>query len=578
MCLGNDLPGTKHWFTNGDHVAVAQVPDVTTYTSVAWQGFVRAPAAMPVGTAWRVVWLVNEQEVGGHTLTPGVDFPVTTSPLDVSQLSGDIDVRFKLVFSGVPSTLYEVELPAFYIDALTMSVDAGPVLLTNAYPDPNEQRCARSERYSIAFADVRGTAWGIDENTINVFLDGVPMVLGGGSGGQSVVYVDSFPDQQKGRSWTPLVPLDSDRTYTLSYNVLTMDGVFFEGAYTFKTRDETAPQLVAAQALTDRVVRLTFSEPMRREGDGATADMETATGYVLEAEGAPAFVPTAVSAVAVSSTSVDVTFSAELSPGIPYRVFASGPTDVWGNVVLAPYNTALFTAVYPTQPQGRAWDLFSWYADLNKREDAANTGDLAKFTSCLQELAVLLLADVDRWTEILDPDLAPEWAVDRMLADLGNPFRFDLALNDKRRLVQLLVPLYRQKGTDPGIINALRFFLGIEATIERYVSSGFELGEAELGTVGDLAWELGPGSSAAIYSFDVGIVVYLTPTQRKQLRDVVNYMKPAWTHFITLREPEVPTVVDHVELGLSELADQFELHLQGTRPWRIALTGSSSRR
>ncbi len=38
--------------------------------------------------------------------------------------------------------------------------------------------------------------------------------------------------------------------------------------------------------------------------------------------------------------------------------------------------------------------------------------------------------------------------VDAMLADLGNPFRFELGELQKRRLASVLVDMYRQKGAD----------------------------------------------------------------------------------------------------------------------------------
>jgi len=37
-------------------------------------------------------------------------------------------------------------------------------------------------------------------------------------------------------------------------------------------------------------------------------------------------------------------------------------------------------------------------------------------------------------------------------------------------------------------------------------------------------------------------------------------MKPAHTHLARLVEPAIPEVIDHVELGLSELGETWELH------------------
>ncbi len=73
-------------------------------------------------------------------------------------------------------------------------------------------------------------------------------------------------------------------------------------------------------------------------------------------------------------------------------------------------------------------------------------------------------------------------------------------------------------------------------------------------------WVLGPSTSYTRRSFDVVVGVALTDEQRKRLRKLVVYMKPLNTHLIRISEPEVPLVVDHLELGLSELGDEFVLH------------------
>jgi len=52
----------------------------------------------------------------------------------------------------------------------------------------------------------------------------------------------------------------------------------------------------------------------------------------------------------------------------------------------------------------------------------------------------------------------------------------------------------------------------------------------------------------------------LTDTQRRQLRAVVDYMRPAHTHFVDLLEPGAPTTFDHWELGISELGASTDLH------------------
>jgi hypothetical protein len=52
----------------------------------------------------------------------------------------------------------------------------------------------------------------------------------------------------------------------------------------------------------------------------------------------------------------------------------------------------------------------------------------------------------------------------------------------------------------------------------------------------------------------------LTDQERRQLRAIVDDLKPAHTHFVDLIEPLPPIVPDHWELGLSDLGETTDLH------------------
>ncbi len=82
------------------------------------------------------------------------------------------------------------------------------------------------------------------------------------------------------------------------------------------------------------------------------------------------------------------------------------------------------------------------------------------------------------------------------------------------------------------------------------------LGESELG----IDWELGPSDRFARYAFDVTVGIPLADTERQQLRAIVDYMRPAHTHFADLIEPGPPPTFEHWELGVSELGVTTDLH------------------
>jgi phage tail-like protein len=217
-----------------------------------------------------------------------------------------------------------------------------------------------------------------------------------------------------------------------------------------------------------------------------------------------------------------------------------------------------FTAFNPTVPDGRRFLLWDFIPEKNKRED--KTRDLFKVISILQEVTNCLLYDIDRMAELIDPDLAPERFVEAMLADLGNPFpTAELALVDKRRLLAVLVSIYQLKGTAPGVVHAVRFLLGLEVEVLPVEQgSGWILGVGQLSHTAIL----GPSTLYQRYSFNVQVEEALTPTQRRRIVEIVEFMKPAHTHLLYILEPgsEDDGVIDHVALGYSLLGSNWFLH------------------
>jgi phage tail-like protein len=169
----------------------------------------------------------------------------------------------------------------------------------------------------------------------------------------------------------------------------------------------------------------------------------------------------------------------------------------------------------------------------------------------------LVLAGVDRWPDIFDLERAPAPFVDLILADLGNPFPFDLDELGKRRLASVLVAMYGQKGTAKGIRNAIRFFLGIDImAITAFNADALVLGESQLG----VDWVLGPSGRFALYAFNIEVARVLTPRERTRLRAIVEYLKPAHRHVVDLIEPLPPVVPDHWEIGVSEVGVTTVVH------------------
>lgn len=344
-----------------------------------------------------------------------------------------------------------------------------------------------------------------------------------------------------------------------------------DSTYSFTTLDETAPTVVSATARSQTVVRVVFSEPILQVDPAGTDDALNPDHYAFTRLAVPAVDVEPVSVAVVDATTVDVTVDVELSFNAPYLVTVVDVEDVWGNIVGPPTNTAEFLSLAQPWPAGRRCELIEWIPQINRTEDA--TGELAAWIACLQDVFDVLLAQVDRWVDVIDPDVAPERYLDAMLADLGLPFAWvELSEIDKRRLIRVLIDIYRAKGTKQGIVDVVRFLLGLDVTIEIFNGIGWELAAAdsptldgrtppsgpgdELSSAAEVApdpAELGPGELRLLYTFEIHSAIELTPEQRERITDLANFMKPAHTHLLRIVEPSTPVVYDHLELGVSEL-------------------------
>jgi phage tail-like protein len=211
--------------------------------------------------------------------------------------------------------------------------------------------------------------------------------------------------------------------------------------------------------------------------------------------------------------------------------------------------TITFTAYRPPQPPGRRWTLLAMLPQKNRTDDT--TGDLALLCAVLQDPVDLILGQVDAWPLVIDLELTPEFFLAAFLAQLGNPFdltQFALTPLQMRRLAAILMQLYREKGTDPGILDVIGFFLNLDVTIRCYVRDtcwrvgcpGFYVGSGTVGTTYDPGTcVVGPDAASMRWEFGFEVLspVGLTAAQRAQMTTLINLWKPATAEFIRIVEP-----------------------------------------
>lgn len=269
-------------------------------------------------------------------------------------------------------------------------------------------------------------------------------------------------------------------------------------AWSFECQDLTPPRLLAIEGIGTHSARATFDDAMTTSGVGSVLDPGawTVARENVDPDVGASLSVVAVAAVAGDPMSFDLTFQWEQTPGCPYRGTVAGTVeDDAGNPMDPAYCSATWTGYAWPAVAGRDWSYWRHMLPLIDREMDA-TQDLRRLANIIQEVLDLLLREVDRFTDQFDPDLATDAEIDAMLFDLGNPFAWsDLALTalQRRRLVRELVPIYKLKGTAPGIEGVCRTLLGIEVRVVDYISDTWCLGLSALGTdeVAEVVGELG---------------------------------------------------------------------------------------
>lgn len=460
----------------------------------------------------------------------------------------------------------ELELPLFSLDEVLVDNGTADLILINRSPSPDETDIQNNALIEFDLVGADGSAPSPAATLVYVQIGDAPEALaydGPGSGFQAgyagALSAVTAPYAAARHFVIQSTAGDYPSLAVITVRVVTTAPVAFEGSYSFTIEDLTAPVLLSARADTKNTVRVVFDESVIQGDGSASNDALNPANYAftrLNIFPEPAVNVVAVSVVALSSQEVEITLDIEISPSRPYRLTVEGVADTDGNVIEPPFNAYDFTGFVPAAPAERDFRYYQMLSDQLRNEDV--TRELEAIALCFQDVIDLLLCMVDGWTEILDVDTAPESFLDAMLCDLGNPFGFELSVTDKRRLIRVLLDIYKQKGTSPGIQNVIRFFLGLEVDVVAFNADEdtWILGVDELGE----GTTLGPGSQYNLYAFEILVSTAISFETEQRIEELVEYMKPAHTHLVRIVSPETPAIVDHLELGLSLLGETWILH------------------
>lgn len=548
--LGDASQDTRR-ITVGDFVETSQRASFSGTTLVRFRAVVKTrPQTGDV--VWVLSLLLDDTSVYSLPLTQ--DRTLYDLAIPLHGLSGSHRIAARLTATGTAGT-YDLLVPAVELFSVAESAGLG-LAIANRTPESNQTRIPVNSTIGFDLLNLAGSA----PTIADVYVDGVVAYSGGVFANAYTGSAASVHSATGTRfTITPPVLLPSNQIVTVRV-VSTVGASVIDESWSFQIEDVTSPVLTEVLATARKTIRVRFSETLVALDASVAGDALNPASWSIEAVVGPeryagAIVPIAVASVEQTDLfEFTLTTDQDHTMNGSYVLTVAGVSDVAGNMIGSP-STGPFLGFAPEFPAERTMTLLDELPDLNVGAD--DSRDLARLTGVLQESLDLQFADIDRWNEILDPDLATEPFVDAMLLDLGNPFSFALSLIDKRRLVQLLVAIRGIRGTEPGIKLAIRFFMGIEVTLDYIAYHGLRLGHAHLG----VSLTLSTSSPYYRRSFKVIVPRALTDEERERMLAIVMYMKSSRWHLIAIVEPSTPTIIDHWQLGRSRLGVTTLLHL-----------------
>lgn len=560
--LGSEAPGRVMTLGSGDLVELAQTSSCPGVRYVRARIRLRKATSVPDESGWRFSWSLDDVPFVERIVDRDqelVDVAANVSPID----PGSFELAFALQLLGPVDERWEAELPGVYVDALTLvSSDERPVF-ANRFPEPGHVQVRVNSTVSVDVMDHEDV---VDPTRAQVWVDGV--LAWNGSSFQTGFTGPDSSTALRDSDHTLRIVVDPTALFT-SLQVVTVrvryetaDAFVRDESYAFTVEDLTAPVLERAQARDRQTVRVTFSEPLAEGAlDPTKWTIEPVQGALLgwgDFQYGAAIAVAVVGIEQITPLVFDVRADVSMTMRATYRIAIAGVEDTFGNPISQLTAVQQFVSVDDRVP-ARNLRLVDRVPRMNVREDA--TQDLRKFLWAWQEPIELMLAIIDEWLAILDPRTAPEESLDAMLADLGNPFQFPLSVAEKRKLIFLLVPIYRQKGSAEGIVSTVRLFLGIEVTITYPGQGGLGLGFMMLGGTGEIGtFGLG-GDAYDQYGYQVNVAQLLTEDEREKIRGISLYMQAANEHLIQIAEPTaLPPSPDHLVLGFSQLDVNWILH------------------
>jgi len=173
-----------------------------------------------------------------------------------------------------------------------------------------------------------------------------------------------------------------------------------------------------------------------------------------------------------------------------------------------------------------SFDLFDFLPNISREVDEAD-GSFQSFVWGFNQIWADLLTTVEAMpSNLLDPKTTP--LIQDLATHRGNPFQ---CFNDTqlRKIADNLAYIYKRRGDTTGLVNVIRFILGLEATIEMDYSFCWQLGQtgrSELQSQSILSSRNSP-------FFKISVPGDTLPDEVKtQIVTLIQFMKPNFMCFV----------------------------------------------
>lgn len=390
------------------------------------------------------------------------------------ELLSSFRVTLRLAGPGLSNKFYI--LPCMVLDGVVIDETVTDIAFENRFPYPN-QTSVPSALPTWEFDYANYDTVSVPSADLVITVNSVVIYTGGGDVfGTTVISAATARRNRVVITPSGAGPWNTPGVNGLQTIVIAGPGGI-SGTWSWNQALEVPPVIGRAIALGGSLIEVEFTADM----DGGE-DVLDPGAYDLFPNVTPAFPPEVTAVTRVNAMTYRLTLDDNITFRVPYTLTVSKTmTDATGELFADGLRSYVVGALEFIR-DNRVFDVFEMFPRFNRCNDPDN--ELLHLSRVIQDIFGQILHRIDSFPSVLDPRTAPLATVCDMLSDFGNDnmFTFDMTEAEKRQLVLEIARFQEQVGTEPGMEDAIRFFLGLDVEIvTRADSISWTLGISLLG-------------------------------------------------------------------------------------------------